>query len=122
MESIARESSQVVDIPEEHFKLDEQETIFESIARELSQGIDISGEHFKLFVYHIDRRLIKSYIYKYKEEYISHEEMSMMISSDNNLHLIEVFKKILTCAVEDLPLYINEPFKEILRYRLNHKI
>jgi hypothetical protein len=98
------------------------ERFIESIASELFHGVDIPEEHFKLFVEGIDRRLIKSLIFIYKEEYIVQEELSMMIALDNNLHLIETFKKVLTCALYDLPLYINEPFKEIISYRLNHQI
>lgn len=92
----------------------------ELIAFKIFQNKDISKEDFKYFVENVDKKLIKTIICSYKGEFV--KLGNARLDTTHNLHLMEIFSEMLTCDLENLPLYINEPFEEILKLRLNHGI
>jgi len=92
----------------------------EAIAFEFFQNRDISEKDFKYFIENLDRTLIKTIICAYKGEFVNLENKES--SCTYNLRMIDIFWEMLTCDFENLPLYINEPFEEILTWRLNHNI
>lgn len=82
----------------------------------LFSGEDISEEDFQIILENLNKTVFDLVILQYKL-FIMDKPFGNGFSSKK---LYEDLKNLMSCEFKDVGLYINTPFVEVFRWRINH--
>lgn len=93
--------------------------IYEEIRKpvhKLFTGEDISEEEFKIILNNLNKTVFDLIILQYKLSVMC-KPFGKGLGTEK---LYENFKSVMSCEFKDIGLYINTPFLEVFRWRINH--
>ena len=100
-------------------RLNEYTSVYEKIGvpvRKLFSGEDISEEDFHLILENLNKGVFDLIILQYKLS-IMDKPFGKGLGTKK---LYENFKNLMSCEFKDIGLYINTPFVEVFKWRINH--
>ena len=88
------------------------------VVHKLYSGMDITENEYELFKKHFDEDLFRLIAFQYKTDIFSGPFSFTSHFND----FLRLYKELLSCNLNDVALYINYPFEEVVNWRLRHNI